>query len=418
MAGFIGPIPILMHTPDSNAFNQEKTITQTGNILSESNVTENETINVLVTNENARRLQGLNQWGEIFWINTNTALPSYHPQKHECFALIDVQEVKFYSDNIHASVKLNIYPASHNPYEKFEMDYSRLNTLPTTYDLSGIDIDLVSGDFVGTLLTSGGLVKVDTANHLITRYPTANDGNVNYGSGGVNWSNINNMYASDSSYAYASSPSGYNPTKWMVLRGFDFSSIPANATIYNMGIGFYVNPTNSVVLHCKPLFADSTFGNDRTTSIASGGREPWLGYSNGTPGYWGKSAITPAMIDDASNFKVYMSLGSLNPAGYVNANWCKVNVSYRNLYGTYTSPIITAPAGFSSWDELDVTIDIPTGCSASYKVLDINDTVLLTSTNKNIDLSGLSFVDLKLQATLYANGTVSPSLQNVEVSYG
>ena len=155
------------------------------------------------------------------------------------------------------------------------------------------------------------------------------------------WANTGSALAADNTGASvtATTYDAGDQTELLVLKGFDFSSVPTNSTINGVvcaGKGWYVNS----IVSLDNITLLNTSGNPEGTNLCSGATINLTGYGTGTnlftvggtSNLWG-NALTPTWIQDA-DFGVCLGCWA-GPTGGGNTN-NDVFVDYATLAVTYT----------------------------------------------------------------------------------
>lgn len=175
-------------------------------------------------------------------------------------------------------------------------------------------------------------------------------------SAGTNWANLGNLYTEDGSYASRTSAAATFET--LSVYGFDFSSIPDDASIDGV-VGRAVRwALSSSTISDSSLYLRDTSGNSIGSNKAAGGY--WsttagdaVTYGGASDG-WGAS-LTPSIVKNA-NFGVNLVVG--NNAGLARAarvDYVSLAVYYTNATGqpmvarARLVPGIRRPHGHAGW---------------------------------------------------------------------
>lgn len=262
-------------------------------------------------------------------------------------------------------------------------------------------------------------IRIDTATKGTGKYPTANDQPAEDGCDDFWWTNPERVYANDNNWAHTT-PSSSGWMRW--LRGYNFNfGIPTNAQI--TGLFMRCKHSNNGANH---WFNYKLWVGAETSKFA---------YPNTTP--WGSGSATTytgtmewAIGGDGNRLGI--SAGALTPANvnamkagfassiYTSGRTVYLDYIYVAVYWRYNSGIFTTPAiafpDADSWDKIEIDHTIPSGTTITYQVLKASDnSVLKTSTSNEIDISDLDNVDIKVKASMTANGATTPYINSIKV---
>jgi hypothetical protein len=415
---YIGPLQLdQAHLVDSNTFENPRDISLSGFTYILGKSAPSESFLVYGTNEEMLQLYGLCNWDEIFWLDTSTELDDGGDFKHKGWYLISADGLEFLGPD-YAQLKLIAKCISSADQTYFQQDYTQINQLPYDYVSGGLLSATPTYSYYYTYLDTDGKVKIDTALKSVAKYSST--ASIDTSAGNVAWNWKESIYASGTAQA-KNNGSSCGTTNKLVGSGYKFN-IPTVSKIVGTILTIrYANNTPSSS-GCSKVHAVTIDGNAGYYSVNS------VGYSAGT----NTNSLKTWTLGTSSSI---ISGLSSSPAGYnsgINVRyWATVAPGYTSfvdyytmaLYYRYTTGTYTimqpASSAKTAWGSVTIGQTIPSGCSIKWNVYDGSKGTLLLSNQSGsspINLSSIPHVNLKIVATLTANGTSTPTVNSVGIS--